>query len=224
MKKHILLKSFLMLTMILVLFGCSRPYSLSRLPSPTVVPYQLTLDFSSTLNDLYYIFSGPAFTYDRFPVNARLSALLRGQTGQQSSPTASNPVVLKIRIEQLTTGFEEIGFNPVEGSVFPVMAKLTPGSGQFLLASGIDGTGGDFPLPEATHKSANMKVLLQLERAGQLLAEKTLDVAYTESHYWYDEDSVLVDYYRYSYAPVLDEIYRKVLAETGDFVAQVLGQ
>ena len=217
MKRNILFRSLLSLTVALSLLACSRQYSLSNLPSPTAVPYQLELVFSSALEELYYVFSGPAFTYGRFPVNERLSALLREQTQRQSSPKASRKVVLKVHIEQLKTAFEEIGQNR---RVEPVLVAML-GGGRSLLAGDNDRQ-GDFSLPEATYKTARMTVFLQLEIAGQQLGEEKVEVEHTRSHYWYDESTFFVDYYRYSYEPVLDEIYRKVLAEVGGFVGQTL--
>ncbi len=218
MKSNILLKSLLSLTLALSLSACSKPYSLSNLPKTTAVPYQLQLEFSSALDDLYYVFSGPALTYSRFPVNTRLSALFREQTQQQSSPSAPSRAVLKIHIEQLKTEFDEIGQNrPAE----PVLVA-TLGDGRAFLAGDFN-QGGDFPLPRITRKTARMTLLLQLERAGQTLEEKRVEIEHTESHNWYEEDGSFVDYYRYSYKPVLDGIYRKALVEVGTFVEQTLG-
>jgi len=224
MKKNFLFKSFLFGVLALSLFACSRPYSLSRIPSAAAVPYQLKLEFSSALNELYYVFSGPAPTYARFPVNARLSVLLKEQTMRQSSPAATSMVTLKVHIENVTTDFDEIGLIHPEKNVQIAMAEpAVLSDGRFFLADFMGDRDGGGSLPEATHKTIRMRVLLQLEKAGQVLGEKRLEVEHTESHYWYDESGVLIDYYRYSYEPVFDEIYRKVLAETGAFVAQTLG-
>jgi hypothetical protein len=223
MKSKILFKSLLSLLVALSVLACSRPYSLSNLPSTRVVPYQLKLEFSSALEDLYYVLSGPAFSYGRFPVNARLSALLKEQTQQQSSPRASSLVVLKVHVEQLKTEFDEIGQNrPAEPVLVAMAWPSVPGGGWSFLASDYDRQ-DDFPLPEETHKRAQMTLSLQLERAGQLLGEKKVKVEHTASHYWYYESLAFADYYRYSYEPVLDEIFRKVLAEAGTFVEQTLG-
>ncbi len=223
MKSNIPLRVLLSLTVALSVLACSRPYSLSNLPSPTVVPYQLKLEFSSALEDLHYVLSGPAFTYDRFPVNARLSSLLREQAKRQSSTGATRQAVLQVHIEQLQTEFDEIGQNRPEKQVLVAMTgAAVAGGGQLLLASDPDGQDG-FPLPEVTHKTARMTLFLQLKRAGQQVGEKRVEVEHTESHYWYYEGSGFVGYYRYSYEPVFDEIYRKVLAEVGTFVEQTLG-
>ncbi len=223
MKRNIFLRSLLSLTIALSVLACSRPYSLSNLPSTRVVPYQLKLEYSSALEDLYYVLAGPAFSYDRFPVNARLSALLKEQTQQQSFPRASSLVTLKVHIEQLKTEFDEIGLNhPAEPVLVAMAGSAVLGGGWSFLANDNDRQ-GDFSLPEETHKTARMTLILQLERAGQLLGEKKVEVEHTASHYWYHESTIFVDYYRYSYEPVLDGVFRKVLAEVGMFVEQTLG-
>lgn len=219
MKRNILFRAILPLVIVLSLLACSRQHSLRPLHSARVVPYQLELEFSSALKELYYVFSGPAFTYGRFPVNARLSALLRHQAQQQSSPNASRQVLLKVHVVQLKTEFDEIGQNRLAEPVLVAMAGSTVWS---LLISDRDRE-GDFSLPERTSKTARMALLLRLERSGQLLGEKKLEVEHTESHYWYNDSPVFIDYHRYNYEPVLDELYRKVLAEVGSFVEQTLG-
>ncbi len=222
-KRNLLFRVLLSLTIALSLLACSRPYSLSNLPATTVVPYQLQLEFSSALDDLYYVLSGPIETYSRFPVNARLSGLLREQTLQQSSLGASSQVILKVHIEQLNTEFDEIGqIRPEEPVLVAMAGSVFFGRGGSFLAGDKDRR-GDFSLPEATYKTARMAVSLRLERAGEALGDKRVVVEHTESHYWYDEGSMFVEKYRYSYESVLNEIYRKVLAEVGTFVEQTLG-
>lgn len=218
MSRKIFCRWFLALVVVAGGLACSRPYTLSELPPATVVPYQLQLEFSSALDELYYVLSGPAQTYARFPVNARLSALLREQARRQSAPGAVEEAVLRVHIEQLQTEFEEIGQNRLrEPVLIAVAGTVTP----WLLAGDVDG-GGDFPLPESTTKTARMTLSLQLERAGEPLGEKKVAVEHAEKRYWYHEPSLFVDSYRYSYAPVLDGIYRKTLVEVGSFVEQTL--
>ncbi len=224
MTRHIFLRLFFSLALALSVLACSRPYSLSRLPVATPVPYQLSLEFSSALEDLYYVMSGPAFTYARFPVNERMTALLKAQTQRQSSLGASGQAVLRVRIEKLQTMFDEIGLKdrPRKPILVAMAGTVVSDAGRLFLISDID-SGGDFPLPVSTRKTVRMTLLLQVEKAGQQLGEKRVVVEFTEAHHWYDEDSVSVDYYRYNFEPVLDEVYRKALAEVGAFVEQTLG-
>lgn len=201
--------------LLLMVSGCA----VTTPPEPvTALPYQFSLKFSSTLPELYYVLSGPAYTYGRFPVNRDFSARVQERLARQSQPGAERTAVLEVRLESLETSFEEIGSAP--GKRYYHLAEsgtFMADTGPMLLAGDFD-SDGDFNLPEETTKLATMDLTVRLTRDGALVAEKDLSVSYRETYNWYFDHPAMQNYARYSYEPVLQGLYREALREISRFL------
>jgi len=187
------------------------------------VPYRINVDFSSELPDRYYVMSGPAFTYGRFRVNKRFSALLRQRTVKQSNPTSSTAVQLEVHITALHTDFEEIGLGPTVRPLNLAMAGMLASANDGGMGVQDNMDRGDFNLPETTYKTADMDLLVSLQKGGQVIAKRPIRAHFTEQHDWYNETpDVLLDRHRYDYGSVLEGVYREALKEISRFIEETL--
>ena len=205
-----------------VLAGCSAGMHPTETQPVPQYPYQLSLDFHSTLPDPYYVLSGPAQTYDRFPVNERFAQLLRERLARQSQPGAERNAVLAVYVEALHTSFDEIGLGPKSGNIRLAMNETAMADAGPEMVGDMD-RDGDFNLPEETIKQATMELRLVLSSAGRVLGEKSLNVSYTEKHNWYFEHPATLVFARYGYASVLEGLYREAQQEISGFLAAQLG-
>jgi|GEM_PF-2054531 len=210
---------YLLIMLVVFLSGC-----LMQPPAPEPVkqvPYNLSVGFSSQLPDLYYVMSGPAFTYARFRVNDRFAALLKRQVTRQSTPDSGSSAQLTVKITALHTDFEEIGMAPAKRPIRVAMAAAAGHGRDIGLDLVQDNT--DFNLPETTSKSAVMDLQVRLDAGNRPPAERRIHVDYTERHDWYFEGkSVTLNRDRYDYDSVLEGLYREALKKISQFVGETL--
>jgi len=212
----------LFLLLLGLLGGCFAPTPAIPPEPIRQVPYQISLNFSSNLPELYYVMSGPGFTYGRFRVNERFSGLLRELASNQSLPGSEAAATLDVHIASLQTEFDEIGQRPAIHPGRVKVAALQPITKVASLELAADMEPGDFNLPETTYKRARLELQLRLRVGDQIVAERLIQVKHTERHDWYDESPAMLSLKRYDYGSVFEDLYRKALKEVSQFLEEVL--
>lgn len=183
------------------------------------LPARLELSFQSNLPDLYYVMSGPAFTYNRYPVNKDFSHYLRGRLQAAAGPPSAPTGRLEVKVLTLTTDFDEIG-SALPSSPARQLAMLNSDSpaARLLLAEDVD-RDGDFNLPESTTKKAVMTYRVTLTLGGKVVAKDDLQASFSKRYDWYMDPPIMSqDTARYDYGEVFDGLYRQAWQQLRGFL------
>ena len=200
-----------------VVFACSmEPVRMPSveshpLPSPARTPFDLTLEYTSELNDPYYVTSGPAESYARYPISAQFRALIERQTAALSTPGSPRRATLSVRVTTLTTRYDQLGAaptpHPPTGPRYGSMQQhptVVPAT--FLAEYQMDGNSN---IPEEIRKGATLTAAVELHGDGFAPVQQTVRAVH-------DDVIVRWDYsplWAYNYTEVLDLTLRAATAE-----------
>jgi len=214
-------RTVLWLGLTLFLASCA-PTVVQPQPETGVLPVRLELAFHSELPDLYYVLSGPAYTYGRFRVNEDFAGYLRQQLRAVSASGESPEARIAVELLSLTTDFNEIGAGPPAVHPGRLAMATDPSRIRALQAVADIESDGDFNLPETTIKQAAMTFRVKLSRGERVLAEETLQASFSERYDWYFDHPAMQNWARYDYGSVLQGLYRQAWQQLREFVVRNL--
>jgi hypothetical protein len=196
------------------------------LPAPVPVETRLT----SALRDPYYVLTGPVETYRGYRLERRFGRLLDEYAGRKSG-AGGPPLLLTVHLESLTTGYHQIGGRQRErryraalpGTRPPLLLASAGGPEGSLVGlrrfGGLDRDDGGPSIPYEITKRATLTAVVAVADRGDTLVRETVTREAVEVVSWEDYDR-----WAYDYGGVLEEAFRKVLAEADRLVDEAVAQ
>lgn len=203
---------------VLLVSGCA---GLAAAPSSPIAvarraPAPVSVRFTSSVPDRYAVLAGPAESYRRIDVNARLKALLDNYAQVKSGPTKGAPVEVLVHLESITTGYERIG------AISPTRTRLALGpsraasDAQPLLAQ--EGEPFEDSRPYQITKTVDVNLAAEVRRSGLAPLKKDLTAKRTEVVERRD-----IDRWAYDYGALVDEALREAVRQLDAFVDEAAG-
>lgn len=172
--------------------------------------YRIELTFSSSVPDGYYVLSGPAASYARYPLNHDLRKALEGYRARSEGPPGAVPVRLGVHLESVSTDYHELG------------ADLGRGGLRLAAFPGVRRANGDSDwdgpsIPEEITKS--VVLMMEVEVAGPARAPRKVSLHASASEVVRRDQW---DRWAYDYRGVLSKAVRNAVVEVDRVVRRAL--
>jgi hypothetical protein len=179
---------------------------------PPVVPasvsastYVLELRFSSDVPNDYYVFSGPAESYDRFRVNDRLRAALEEYGRRKSGSAGTQTAEVRVHLISVKTRYHQLG------------ASLRPGRLPRVALADFRMRQEDLSIPREITKEVDLTASVEVVEGGRTLRKETFTVTTSET--------IERDYYdrwAYDYSGVIRGALRRAIEAVDRVVTEAL--
>ena len=168
-------------------------------------PFVLNQQFSSDVPDDYYVFTGPAQSYDRFRVNERLRGALEEYARRKTGPAGTETAIVRVHLVSVKTRYDQLG------------ASLRPRRLPGLALADFDSYQEDVSIPIEITKEVDLTASVEVLVGDRSLRKETFTVTSSET---IDRDHY--DRWAYGYSGVFNEALRLALKSVDRVVTEVL--
>lgn len=202
--------------------------------APVRAPFRINATLTSKLPDRYLVRSGPLETYRAYRVNERFRSKLITYVAAKSAGTSADTLDLVVTIEDLTTGYKQIGASLTDpspnalafvtrgdlvASASPFLAADAPG---FLVSSGLDiwRGEGDTTLPQEVTKTATLTLAAEVRMRETVVRIRTFSLASTDT--WHRDFDWELRAWVYDYTQVFHDVFAKGLVRIDEMIDEVV--